>query len=58
MEIVFASPSRGPIPAASNKPIEIPACHVIQVDGGKVKSISYYFDMLTLLTQIIGATKG
>ena len=47
----------GIIPA-SNKPIEIPACQVMQVDGGKVKSISHYFDMLTLLTQIIGAAKG
>ena len=40
----------------SNKPIEIPACQVIQIDAGKVKSISHYFDVLTLLTQI-GATK-
>jgi len=46
----------GTIPA-SNKPIEMSACEFVQVDGGKVKSISHYFDMLTLLTQI-GATKG
>lgn len=37
---------------ASNKAVEIPACQVIHVDGGKVKSISHYFDVLTLLTQI------
>src|SRR6202048_3163121 len=44
----------GTIPA-SNKPIEGPACQV--VEGGKVKSASHYFDMLTLLTQI-GAMKS
>jgi len=46
----------GTIPA-SNKPIEVPACQVVQVEGGKVKRVSHYFDMLTLLTQI-GAKKG
>ena len=46
----------GTIPA-SNKPIEMPACQVVQVEGGKVKSASHYFDMLTMLTQI-GATKS
>jgi steroid delta-isomerase-like uncharacterized protein len=46
----------GAIPA-SNKPIEVPACQIVQVEGGKIKSISHYFDMLTLLTQI-GAAKG
>jgi len=46
----------GPIPA-SNKPIRVPACQVIQVEGEKVKSFTDYFDMLTLLTQI-GAVKG
>jgi steroid delta-isomerase-like uncharacterized protein len=46
----------GTIPA-SNKAIEMPACQVVQVEGGKVKSASHYFDMLTMLTQI-GATKS
>jgi steroid delta-isomerase-like uncharacterized protein len=46
----------GTIPA-SNKPVEIPACQVVQVEGGKVKSTSHYFDMLTMLTQI-GATSA
>ena len=46
----------GTIPA-SNKPIEVPACQVVQVEGGKGKSASHYFDMLTLLTQI-GAMKS
>jgi hypothetical protein len=44
----------GTIPP-SNKSIEVPACQVVQVEGGKVKSASHYFDMLTMLTQI-GAT--
>jgi hypothetical protein len=35
----------------------VPACQVVQVEGGKVKSASHYFDMFTLLTQI-GATKS
>jgi steroid delta-isomerase-like uncharacterized protein len=46
----------GTIPA-SNKPVEVPACQVVQVEGGKVKSTSHYFDLLTLLTQI-GATSA
>ena len=46
----------GTIPA-SNKPIEMPACQVVQVEGGKIKSGAHYFDMLTMLTQI-GATKS
>jgi steroid delta-isomerase-like uncharacterized protein len=46
----------GIIPA-SNKPIEVPACQVIQAEGAKVKSFTHYFDMLTPLTQI-GAVKG
>src|SRR2546430_1977939 len=43
--------------AASNKRIEVPACQVFKVEGGKVKSFTHYFDMVTLLTQI-GAFKG
>jgi steroid delta-isomerase-like uncharacterized protein len=39
----------------SNKPIELPACQIVQVEGGKLKSAWHYFDMLTMLTQI-GAT--
>jgi steroid delta-isomerase-like uncharacterized protein len=46
----------GTIPA-SNKPVEMPACQVVQVEGGKVKSTSHYFDMLTMLAQI-GATQS
>jgi steroid delta-isomerase-like uncharacterized protein len=46
----------GTIPASKGL-VELPACQVIQVEGGKVKSVSHYFDMHTLLTQT-GATKG
>ena len=46
----------GAIPP-SNKRIELPACQVIKVEGGKVKSYTQYFDMATLLTQI-GAFKS
>ena len=46
----------GTIPASKGL-VELPACQVVQVEGGKVKSVSHYFDMLTLLTQT-GATKG
>ena len=43
--------------APSNKRIELPACQVIKVEGGKIKSFTHYFDMVTLLTQI-GALAG
>jgi steroid delta-isomerase-like uncharacterized protein len=46
----------GAIPA-SNKPVEMPACQVVEVEGDKVKNTSHYFDMLTLLAQI-GATSA
>ena len=46
----------GPIPP-SNKRIEIPACLVAKVEGGKVQSFTHYFDMVTLLSQI-GAFKA
>ena len=46
----------GTIPP-SNKRIELPACQVIKVAGGKIESFTQYFDMVTLLTQI-GAFKG
>ena len=41
----------------SNKRIEVPACQVMKVEGGRVKIYTHYFDMLTLLRQI-GAVKG
>ena len=60
-ELVWKGVHTGPLQTptgtvpASNKPVEIPACQVVQVEGEKVKNVSHYFDMLTLLTQI-GAT--
>jgi steroid delta-isomerase-like uncharacterized protein len=46
---------KGTIPALRGL-VELPACQVIQVEGGRVKSVAHYFDMLTLLTQT-GATR-
>ena len=63
LELVWKGVHTGPLQTptgtipASNKPIEMPACQVVQVEGGKIKSASHYFDMLTMLTQI-GATKS
>jgi steroid delta-isomerase-like uncharacterized protein len=61
LELVWKGVHTGPLQTPtgtippSNKPIEMPACLVVQVEAGKVKSSSQYFDMLTMLTQI-GAT--
>ena len=61
LELVWKGIHTGPLQTPtgtippSNKPIEMPACQVVQVEDGKVKSASHYFDMLTMLTQI-GAT--
>jgi len=46
----------GTIPP-SNKPIEMPACQVVKVEGSKVQSVNHYFDLATMLRQI-GAFKG
>jgi steroid delta-isomerase-like uncharacterized protein len=58
LELVWKGVHTGPLQTptgiipASNKPVEMPACQVIQVEGGKIKGASHYFDMLTMLTQI------
>jgi steroid delta-isomerase-like uncharacterized protein len=58
IEVVWKGVHTGPLQTpsgtipASNKPIEIPACQVVKVEGGKITSFSHYFDMLTMLTQI------
>jgi hypothetical protein len=61
--VVWKGTHTGPLQTAtgtippSNKRIELPACQIIKVEGGKVKSFTQYFDMATLLTQI-GAIKS
>ena len=61
-EVVWKGVHSGPLQTptgtipASNKRIEVPACQVLKVEGGKVRSFTHYFDMATLLTQI-GAFK-
>ena len=63
LEVVWTGVHTGPLQTPtgtippSNKPINVPACQVIKVEGGKVKSYTHYYDMVTLLTQI-GAFKG
>jgi steroid delta-isomerase-like uncharacterized protein len=58
LELVWKGVHTGPLQTptgiipASNKPVEMPACQVVQVEGGKIKSATHYFDMLTMLTQI------
>jgi steroid delta-isomerase-like uncharacterized protein len=58
LELVWKGVHTGPLQTptgiipASNKPIEMPACQVSKVEAGKVKNVSHYFDMLTMLTQI------
>ena len=63
LEVVWKGVHSGPLQTPtgiipeSNKPLELPACQVFQVEGGKITNFSQYFDMLTMLTQI-GAVKG
>jgi steroid delta-isomerase-like uncharacterized protein len=61
IELVWKGVHTGPLQThtipASNQPIEMPACQVVQVEGDKIKRASHYFDMLTMLTQI-GAMKS
>lgn len=63
LEVVWKGVHTGPLQSpsgtipGSNKQVEMPACQVIQIAGGKIKKFTHYFDMLTLLTQI-GAVKG
>ena len=62
LEVVWKGVHTGPLQTptgtipASNKRIEVPACQVFKIEGGKVKSLTHYFDMATLLSQI-GAFK-
>jgi steroid delta-isomerase-like uncharacterized protein len=63
LEVVWKGVHTGPLQTpmgiipASNKRIDLPACQVLKVEGGKVKSFTHYFDMVMLRRQI-GAFKG
>lgn len=63
LEVVWKGVHSGPLQMPngtippSNRRIEVPACQVMKVEGGKVQSFNHYFDMATLLTQI-GAFKS
>src|SRR6266487_3878653 len=37
---------------ATGKPIEIRACQILEIAGGKAKSMRHYWDMATMLQQI------
>jgi steroid delta-isomerase-like uncharacterized protein len=58
LEMVWKGVQSGPLQMPtgtippSNRSIEMPACQVVRVENGKLKSGSHYFDMLTMLTQI------
>ena len=41
----------GEIPA-TGKAIEIRACQIIEIEGGKAKSMRHYFDMMTMMQQL------
>jgi steroid delta-isomerase-like uncharacterized protein len=63
LELVWKGVHSGPLQMPtgtippSNKPIELPACQVVKVEGTKVQNVSHYFDMATMLKQI-GVLKG
>ena len=58
-EIVWKGVHTGPLQTPTGTmPVPRSACQVVQVEGGKVKSVSHYFDMLTLLTQIGATTRA
>jgi steroid delta-isomerase-like uncharacterized protein len=42
---------KGEIPA-TGKSIEMRACQIVEVEGGKAKSMRQYFDMMTMLQQL------
>src|SRR3954464_6376659 len=54
LEIVWKGVHTGPLQTPtgtippSNRSIEMPACQVVRVVNGKLKSASHYFDMMTM----------
>ena len=57
-ELVWTGTHTGPLQTpsgiipASNRPVEMPACELMRVEGERIKHDAHYFDLLTLLTQI------
>jgi steroid delta-isomerase-like uncharacterized protein len=41
----------GEVPA-TGKSIELRACQIIEIEGGKAKSMRHYFDMMTMMQQL------
>ena len=58
LELTWRGTHRGPLQTstgqipATNKPIEIRACQVVEVKDGKVQLVRHYFDMATMLAQL------
>jgi len=58
LELTWRGTHKGPLQtptgqiAATGKPVEIEACQVYQLAGGKPLSMRQYFDIATLLQQI------
>ena len=62
LEMVWKGVHTGPLQMPTGaipptgKAIEMPACQVVKVEGGKVQTMTHYFDLATMLRQI-GALK-
>ena len=58
VEVTWKGTHRGPLEtpsghiAATGKPIKLRACQVVEIAGGKAKSMRQYFDMATMLQQL------
>jgi steroid delta-isomerase-like uncharacterized protein len=58
IEVTWRGTHKGPMQlpgkelAATGKKIEMRACQIIDVSGGRVQSIRQYFDMATMLRQL------
>jgi steroid delta-isomerase-like uncharacterized protein len=58
IEMTWRATQTGPLQlpgkdlAATGKQIEVRACEVIEVSGGKVKALRHYFDLATLVRQL------
>ena len=58
LEVTWSGTHRGPLQtpsgsiAPTGKRIDVPACMVVDVAGGKARAQRHYFDMVTLLRQL------